>query len=63
VRRLEVSFGGFWIKPKYSIGKNCGIPAQAGIQMIKKASAKRDNLAICPLRVIFVLAGFPPARE
>jgi hypothetical protein len=39
------------------------IPAQAEIQMIKKFSAKRNSIAVLSASRMFVLAGFPPARE
>jgi hypothetical protein len=32
--------------PDRLLAQNCVIPAQAGIQMNKKSSAKRDNIAI-----------------
>jgi hypothetical protein len=51
------------IIPNYPFAKNCVIPAQAGIQMIKKSSAKRATSRFCPLRGMFAIAGFPPARE
>jgi hypothetical protein len=39
------------------------IPAQAGIQLIKKSPRSGSIPKLCPLRGLFFFAGFPPARE
>jgi len=36
------------MNPNNSLAQSCVIPAQAGIQMIKKSPAKRGNIAVWP---------------
>jgi hypothetical protein len=45
------------------MSKNCVIPAQAGIQLIKISRESGTTLRFCPLRGFFVFAGFRPAPE
>ena len=58
---LYFAKGGTTLYPALRL--NNVIPAQAGIQMIKKPPAKRDNIVVLLLHGWFVLAGFPPVRE
>jgi hypothetical protein len=56
--KVKISFN-----PKSSFDLKLVIPAQAGIQLIEKFPRSGTSLWICPLRGMFVRAGFPPARE
>jgi hypothetical protein len=45
------------------IVQNCVIPAQAGIQLIDNFPRSGTTSRFCPLRGMFVLAGFRPTPE